>query len=609
MKYEVWIEKSLSFLHTLPEGTKISGEELLSQSMGRKDILPFSQEDVQELEPLILERAPQQGLLLEQLPEEPGYYLVHHQRLREKMDRWDYLISIASGVMTAALDVLRVGEISLEDAHDWGKEKTERFVKQVAKMQGYKGDNLAEAIKTLEDKNPIPADLLTNDFGGGFYHHLRDFSHHPTLTGLLFSILTQFTGRGWGTDVNGTFVQHPIPGWQRPDLLTGIYNGTVTWFFHMVSDMAGSSSSARLGKEGTGLPGAMMSLLKEISSLPGIRSLAGTDEKGHYNFSVTCSKLFQGTLLGERDEAGTLLKAGVKFDLRTELGIANEAVKSKQYLPVLINEGIVTGFYSVTRFVRALERHPVHDLEDLKRVDIRSFLPWGSLTLKHMRTLSSVTFSVIDLGTAGLQAYVKSQGNPGGFALYFLRHINYIGVARLELAAFGELTHGAGKLYGMFEQLARQQKARLLELDPGVEDKWAFLKQVGVTAGAISQMGTPVGFVSAAIGVYDEISNALEELHLAREERIRMEQECRLRLQILRENQREMELAVEQYMQYRLTVFGGALDQMEQALQAGDSDAFLAGNVQIQRQLGQEQEFADQQEFDAFMDTDLPLKL
>ncbi len=63
---------------------------------------------------------------------------------------------------------------------------------------------LAKAIKFLEEKVPIPQDKLTPEFGGGLQHHLRDFSHHPTILGLFFSILGQFTGMGYGTDAMAT---------------------------------------------------------------------------------------------------------------------------------------------------------------------------------------------------------------------------------------------------------------------------------------------------------------------------------------------------------------------------------------------------------------------
>ena len=44
-----------------------------------------------------------------------------------------------------------------------------------------------------------------------------------------------------------------------------------------------------------------MSFLKEIPSLPLIRALTKDNEKGNNNFSVVCSSLFRGTLLGEYD--------------------------------------------------------------------------------------------------------------------------------------------------------------------------------------------------------------------------------------------------------------------------------------------------------------------
>lgn len=86
---------------------------------------------------------------------------------QNKLDKWDYAISISSGAITAAMDILWVKDINLFDARTWGKEKVEDFVMAVAKNQkGYSGKNLKDAIKFLEDKYPIAADDFTNDFGG-----------------------------------------------------------------------------------------------------------------------------------------------------------------------------------------------------------------------------------------------------------------------------------------------------------------------------------------------------------------------------------------------------------------------------------------------------------
>ena len=450
---------------------------------------------------------------------------------------------------------------------------------------------------------------MTNDFGGGKHHHLRDFSHHPTPVGLLFSILSQFTGTGFGTDVNGAFAQHPIPGWEKPDLLSGLYNGTIVWFFHMVSDMAGSSGSIAMGKEGTGLPGPLLSLLKELSSVPGIRALAGKNKEGRYNVSLLCSKLFNGTLFMEKGEKGEIVRAPIRFDLRTELGIANEAIKSKQYFPVLLNEAIVCSFYSLSRLARELTRHPVQTPEQLQNLDFRRILPWRSPALRHMRMVAAASFTVVDIGSAGLQAYFTHKDDPSGFALCFLQKINYVGLIRVGVAGTAEAAGAIETLYGRFATLAERQKDRLAATDPALEEKAAVLKKAAVTVGTIGKVGTPLGFVSAAIGVYDEMSKALAELNIAREERIRVEEECAVRVRLLREHEAEMEAVVEQYMTQRLKTFVGNSDLLEEALAENDADTFLSASAQIQKQLGRIETISSQDQFDAVMLSEEPLKL
>ena len=127
------------------------------------------------------------------------------ERLTNHADGIDYMISVASGIVSGIVDSIFVGVFSLEEASKWGTKKTENFVLKVAKSQGYNGDKLSGAVSFLEDKYKIAADKATSDFGGGKQHHLRDFSHHPTPIGLMFSMLTQFTKKVYGTDTNGFF--------------------------------------------------------------------------------------------------------------------------------------------------------------------------------------------------------------------------------------------------------------------------------------------------------------------------------------------------------------------------------------------------------------------
>ena len=63
----------------------------------------------------------------------------------------------------------------------------------------------------------------------------------------MFSLLTQFTLKSYGTNVNGCFMVVDVPEKSKifigKDVPTKILFGTLVWFFHLVSDVAGSSSS------------------------------------------------------------------------------------------------------------------------------------------------------------------------------------------------------------------------------------------------------------------------------------------------------------------------------------------------------------------------------
>ena len=117
--------------------------------------------------------------------------------LSSKADKLDYLVSIGSGVMCGLLDILWVGNFSLGRGRSIASNEIDGFVTKTAKLLGYTGDDSEGAVKFLEKKFPIPSDGNAPNFGSGLQHHLRDFAHHPTIAGLIFSLLTQFTCKSY----------------------------------------------------------------------------------------------------------------------------------------------------------------------------------------------------------------------------------------------------------------------------------------------------------------------------------------------------------------------------------------------------------------------------
>ena len=342
------------------------------------------------------------------------------EKTADYADRLDKSIALASGLLTGLIDVLFVGEFSIERAKQYGEKDVEDIVKKTAKKFGYKGNDIKGAIEHLEKKFPIAADSKIDDYGGAKQHHLWDFTHHFSILGLLCSVLTQFTGKVIGTNKEGMLLikdvsEHYMIG---KNLVEKILFGTVIWFFHMVSDMAGSSYS--IGR-GTGIPGPVVSLIKSVSTLPIFRN----KKIGDTEFHTWVSKLFNGTLLAKRDENGKILEP-IPFDLRTEIGILHEG--SKQLLPVLINEAIVRSFYFIRRTHREIIAKDIHSFKDLSRIDAQSILPFNTPAIKRMCTISSGVFCAVDMIDAFVRAIIEQ--NP---ATFFLR-LNYVGIARFIVA-------------------------------------------------------------------------------------------------------------------------------------------------------------------------------
>ena len=343
--------------------------------------------------------------------------------LSNHADKVDYLVAIASGLLCGMMDILWVGDFDLSKGKSIADEKVDNFVKKTAEMMGCKDGEIKSSVAFLEKMFPIPSDGNTPDFGGGLQHHLRDFAHHPTIVGLMFSLLTQFTEKSYGTDTNGNFLIVPVSekskifiGNDVPDKIT---KGSAIWFFHLISDIAGSSSTAGLGG-GTGLPGPLLSMAKEIATLPIFKDMKIQDK----SISVILSKLFNGTLFAKHDENGKIIKdTVVKFDFRGELGGLVEL--GKQAIPVIANECIVRVFFFARRLAMQLKQHKIEKTSDFALLDWNVIKPINNTTLTRMLTVSTAVFTSVDITEAIVtQKYWVS--------------VNYVGVGRFAVAVGAE---------------------------------------------------------------------------------------------------------------------------------------------------------------------------
>ena len=368
---------------------------------------------------------------LDEIEEEMSDLEISIDKLTNEADKLDYIAAVASGIISGIIDIIFVGKFDLQEGYDWSSEKINDFVMKVAKKQAYNGDDLQEAIRHLESFG-APSDSVYNDFGGGLQHHLRDFAHHASPVGLIFSMLTQFTQKAYGTNTAGNFIVVPIDKttFIGDSIPTKITFGLIYWILHMASDMAGSSSSPGAG---TGIPGPVLSIVKLLSSTP-----IFNDKEQVNELSRKVSKLFNGTLLAERDANGKILKNADndkplihQMDLRGELGVLHQI--GKQTLPIIANESLVRGFYFINRLIDEIK-----DKKKLKDVNWSNTLPFGNRTIERMMTIATGTFHAIDSLDAVIEGVINGAKAGPGFWAEFGRQVvlrlNFVGIGRFTIA-------------------------------------------------------------------------------------------------------------------------------------------------------------------------------
>ncbi len=381
-------------------------------------------------------------------------------RLTNKADGLDYAVAASSGILCGLIDSFFVGISDFGQLKGEAHKIVNKFIEKFANVHGYEGDKekggnrLQGAIDFLEGEFKVDNDNPSN-VSSPRLHHLEDIAHHPTLLGMVASIVVAFLRCAIFVDKNGewhikivaTDLKKMASVW-GPIVASGILNwllyfadkkrlekvGTgvpqpiknilsvlasapavvevlkviINWFGHLVSDMGGSYSSASKGNDGMGIPGISISLLKELSSLPILKDtglpqfVSDLYSKGHW-------------------------------DLRKELALG--MYLGKQSIPIIANEVIVRLFYFIRRLI--LE---YNSSGSWKTVNWSNVLPFNNRTIARMLTISSGTFVAVDMADAAIRASLST--DPASFGVQFLLRVNFVGVGRFVVALGTDIAMG-----------------------------------------------------------------------------------------------------------------------------------------------------------------------
>ena len=425
-------------------------------------------------------------------------------KLTNHADGLDYTIAVASGLLTGLIDsfcgeeIKKITDKQINNSvvKKAQKQKIEQTIKKAEETARAKGTNLSEeakqsirdsvkqqftassdeeeknvlakAIRYMENHHKSPTDKVWNYKGATVTpdsHHIDDLSHHASVIGLVASIMTQFTRKGYFVDSSGYFVNKAGKGSGIPVTIdeenkelfgttfsAKIVCGTLNWFWHLVSDVSGTSNNPGAGM---GIPGPIMSLVKSVSALPGIRDT---------NLPEVANSMFKDA----------------RFDFRNEVA---------QSVPVLMNDLFVRIFYAVRRFIDEYK-----EKQALKKVVWKNVIPYGNRTIVRMMTIATGTFTAVDLADAGIHAVVKSGGfNPATLG-NFIVNVNFVGIGSFAIAVVSDTSMGIKKSSQENKRLALmgdQLKLMSVKVSYQRADMWESAKDAGEAINEAYQLVVP----------------------------------------------------------------------------------------------------------------------
>lgn len=339
--------------------------------------------------------------------------------LKPDCDKLDYILATSSGALCGIIDIFLVGkpgESPLGNITDkWFVARTIDFAK-LCDPEKKNFDSLDSALRFLEKKFKVPYDQTgLGDAGKTIFdltaknHHFKSLAHNPSLLGLFFSILDQFSNTShFVTDGQLVSLQQADEKWELRggNIPSKLFCGFANWIGHLISDVSGSSSSAAKGNRGTGLPSPLWTWTNDIIAI-----------KAKLGLSVT-----------ETDKAMNELALNIfekGYDIRFQ---------TAQAIPVFLNELLVRLIYAIRRLFRYFSEIPKTE---------RSFAlmwkkcePFSNATVKRMLTVAHGTFCLVDVGDAVSRSLIAGGGTFN--AVEFVLRLNVVGVGRFAISLYGE---------------------------------------------------------------------------------------------------------------------------------------------------------------------------
>ena len=426
------------------------------------------------------------------------------------------------------------------------------FIQDYAKSRGLDKERLHRTIASLEKAFPVAQD---NVWSGKDIlitpanHHLADLAHHPTPIGLLSAIIVRFLRVGTFVNREGK-VYFLLVDTSIEELIQIIAPVVISGVLNWLAALAENAYEDESGEE---LPKGLKNLVHIFASTPILIEVA------------KCADNWLGHLVS--DLGGS---SGAKHGGAGIPGIFVSLLHEMSALPVLKDSGL-------PKFV--------NDLYTKDKLDFRHELSiYKNLGKQALPVIYNEICTRLYYFAAHLGEEVREHGHG---------NVNWNAVIPFNNRTVDRMLMISSMTFTMADTVDAAVHAAVESCG-----NWVLF------SGAFVTMFNYVGAGRAAIAIVKEVSNEKKEAELIHEKLLLTEAKTVDIIQKMNDYRNALEQRVSDYLAEDLEGFLAGFDLMKQGLKSGDSDLVIKGNVVIQRVLGREPQFTNQQEFDELMESD-----
>lgn len=354
-----------------------------------------------------------------------------------------YAVAAASGVLTGALSFAKLSEEQLAQVDKWKEAEWKPLVIHAAGLVGCKKKDYKSASKYLV--NQAVKRVKKNETAKGY---MTVLTAHPTTAGLVFSLITQFSGKLCCITEEGEIIlknppKHYFVGKTNSEK---IVSAVLYWFYELAANQAESKRNliANLG-----LKGELLRKIKEFVNLLNGQSILDNREQSEIAFSNWLRKTIGDANLDSLQDNDENAALAIKL-MKMALNMGTDA------FPVLINECVVRSLYMVIRLCDVVKTRHITKFEELAEVPACEILPEDDRLLSGMCLAASASFVTLNLSVAVLKAIAESKTGDRTFLSAFYAELNLPAIGRFFFACVKDSKYWGDDIKLVFQRRPKE---------------------------------------------------------------------------------------------------------------------------------------------------------